>query len=47
LERIPIVDENNGPIGVVYAPDALQRLLTEVEIDDELLREFISGVGYH
>jgi quercetin dioxygenase-like cupin family protein len=30
----------------VVARDALQCLLQEVETDDELLRDFISGVGY-
>lgn len=47
VHRIPVVDQNHNPIGVVYARDALQGLWNEVEIDDELLREFISGVGYH
>ena len=32
--------------GIVYARDALQCLLQEVETDDELVRDFISGVGY-
>lgn len=47
VQRIPVVDQNLNPIGIVYARDALQGLWNEVEIDDELLREFISGVGYH
>jgi|KBSMisStandDraft_5_1062788.scaffolds.fasta_scaffold1036273_2 CBS domain-containing protein len=45
--RVPVVDEKQVPIGIVYARDALQYLLQEVETDDELLRDFISGVGYH
>jgi len=44
--RVPIVDDSQGPVGIVYARDALQCLLEEVEIDDDLLRDFISGVGY-
>ena len=44
--RVPIVDDNRGPVGIVYARDALQCLLEEVEIDDNLLRDFITGVGY-
>jgi len=44
--RVPIVDGSRGPVGIVYARDALQCLLEEVEIDDNLLRDFISGVGY-
>jgi len=46
FHRIPVVDDSHGPVGIVYARDALQCLLEEVEIDDELLRDFISGVGY-
>jgi predicted transcriptional regulator len=46
FHRIPVVDEASAPLGIVYARDALQCLLQEVETDDELLRDFISGVGY-
>jgi predicted GNAT family acetyltransferase/CBS domain-containing protein len=47
FQRMPVVDEKQVPIAIVYAPDAIQGLLQEVETDDELLRDFISGVGYH
>jgi len=46
FHRIPVVDDQHRPVGIVYARDALQCLLEEVEIDDELLRDFITGVGY-
>jgi CBS domain-containing protein len=46
LHRIPVVDEGHNPIGIVYTRDALQVLLSEVEIEDELLRDYVSGVGY-
>lgn len=46
FHRIPVVDDQHSPVGIVYARDALQCLLEEVEIDDELLRDFITGVGY-
>ncbi|HEY4276199.1 MAG TPA: CBS domain-containing protein [Rhizomicrobium sp.] len=46
FHRIPVIDDKQGPVGIVYARDALQCLLEEVEIDDELLRDFITGVGY-
>ena len=45
-ERLGVVDDRHRPIGIVYARDALQCLLQEVETDDELLRDFISGAGY-
>jgi len=46
VHRIPVVDDKQGPVGIVYARDALQCLLEQVEIDDDLLRDFITGVGY-
>ena len=46
LQRIPVIDEARRPLGIIYARDALQALLTESENEDELLRDYISGVGY-
>ena len=46
IQCIPVLDDERVPVGIVYARDALQCLLQEVETDDELLRDFISGVGY-
>ncbi|MBK8841003.1 MAG: CBS domain-containing protein [Hyphomonadaceae bacterium] len=34
------------PIGIVYARELLRALLSEAENEDELLRGYISGVGY-
>lgn len=45
LQRIPVVD-GNRPVGVIYARDALQCLLGEVESDEALLRDYVMGVGY-
>lgn len=46
LQRIPVVDPHQAPIGIVYARDALQNLLGEVENEGELMRDYIAGVGY-
>jgi CBS domain-containing protein len=46
LQRIPVLDEARRPLGIIYARDALQALLSEAENQDELLRDYISGVGY-
>ena len=46
LQRVPILDEARRPLGVIYAREALQALLSESEDEDELLRDYISGVGY-
>ena len=46
LQRIPVIDEYRIPVGIVYARDALQRLLGESEDEDALLRDYIGNVGY-
>lgn len=46
LQRIPIVDGNHKPIGIIYARDALQSLLGESENDEILLRDYVMGIGY-
>ncbi|HWW49673.1 MAG TPA: CBS domain-containing protein [Xanthobacteraceae bacterium] len=46
LQRVPILDEARKPLGIIYARDALQALLSESENEDELLRDYISSVGY-
>ncbi|HEY5205522.1 MAG TPA: CBS domain-containing protein [Roseiarcus sp.] len=46
LQRVPILDEARRPLGIIYAREALQVLLSESENEDELLRDYISGVGY-
>jgi CBS domain-containing protein len=46
LQRVPVLDKARRPLGIIYARDALQALLTESENEDELLRDYISGVGY-
>jgi CBS domain-containing protein len=46
LQRIPIVDQGGKPIGIIYARDALQNLLGEVENGEALLRDYVMDVGY-
>jgi predicted transcriptional regulator len=46
LQRVPILDEARRPLGIIYARDALQALLSESEIEDEFLRDYIFGIGY-
>jgi CBS domain-containing protein len=46
LGHVPVVDSEQKPVGVVHIRDALQCLFGEAEIEDELLRDYISGVGY-
>ena len=44
--HIPIVGQDSRPFGVIYARDALQFLLGDVECDISLLRDYVMGVGY-
>jgi CBS domain-containing protein len=46
LQRIPVLDEYCIPVGIIYARDALQRLLGESEDEDALLRDYIGNTGY-
>jgi CBS domain-containing protein len=45
--HIPIVDSEGRPLGTLYARDALQALLGEVEYEEELLRDYVMCIGYH
>ena len=46
LENVPVTDEASVPIGLLKTRDVLQMLLTEVESEETLLREYGVGVGY-
>jgi CBS domain-containing protein len=46
LQRIPVLDGNRKPVGIIYARDALQCLLGEVEGEETLLRDYVMNVGY-
>lgn len=47
LKQIPIANSASLPLGLLYAIDVLQVLLKEVEYTEELLREYVMGIGYH
>ncbi len=46
LQRIPVVDQVGKPVGIIYARDALQALLGEVESEETLLRDYVMNIGY-
>ena len=46
LQRIPVLDENRTPVGIIYGRDALQCLLSGMEHDEVLLRDYVMDVGY-
>jgi CBS domain-containing protein len=46
LPRLPVLDEEGRPIGILYARDALQGMLAETEDEEALLRDYVMGIGY-
>lgn len=46
LKNIPVTDDASVPIGLLNARDALEVLLTEVEQEETLLRDYVMCVGY-
>lgn len=46
LKNIPIIDEASRPVGVLNARDALQVLLEDVQHEEQLLYDYVMGVGY-
>jgi CBS domain-containing protein len=46
LQRVPILDEARRPLGIIYAREALQALLSEAKNEEELLRDYVFGIGY-
>lgn len=46
LQRIAVISQGGKPVGIIYARDALQGLLGEVESDEALLRDYVMNVGY-
>ncbi|MEO8813366.1 MAG: CBS domain-containing protein [Caulobacteraceae bacterium] len=46
LLRMPVLDSEGMPIGILYARDALPNLLTEAEDEEKMLRDYVMNVGY-
>lgn len=46
VQCLPVIGADREPLGVLYARDALQALLTEVQNEEELLRDYVMSVGY-
>jgi CBS domain-containing protein len=46
LKHVPVIDAGSRPIGVLYARDALQVLLSKVQHKELLLRDYVMGIGY-
>jgi CBS domain-containing protein len=46
LKHLPIADGEMRPVGVLNARKAIQALLNEVENEEDLLRDYVGGIGY-
>ncbi len=46
LKNIPVVDDDNRPIGVLTARAILRLLLGDAEFDEAQLMDYVKGVGY-
>ncbi len=47
LNAMPVVDDTNKPIGVLSSKCVLVKLLAVARDEDALMRDYISGMGYH
>lgn len=47
LKNIPVIDAQNTPLGILNVRDALEALLEDVQHEEQLLRDYVMGVGYH
>ena len=47
LKNIPVLDAEQTPIGILNVRDALLALLEDVQYEEQLLRDYVMGVGYH
>lgn len=46
LQSMPVVDDDNRPVGLVLARNVLEKLLIQTEYEDQLMKEFVMGIGY-
>ena len=46
LQNIPVLNDQARPIGVLDIRDALRVLLQEEEYEEQLLVNYVSGIGY-
>ena len=46
LKNIPVVDENERPLGVLTARAVLRVLLSDAEFEEAQLVDYVKGIGY-
>ncbi len=47
VRQTPILDDASKPVGIVYAIDALHALLKEAQDAEQLLRDYVTCIGFH
>jgi CBS domain-containing protein len=47
IQCLPVIDADIKAVGILYARDALEALLTETQDQESLLRDYVMCVGYH
>jgi len=43
---IPVIDGQRRPLGLLFAADALEALLSDIEHEEELLKDYVMSIGY-
>lgn len=46
LKQVPVADASRVPLGLLYASEALEVLMKEVEQQELMLRDYVMGIGY-
>jgi len=46
IRAVPVFDDSGCPLGVIHARDLARALIDEANEEEELLRDYVLGVGY-
>lgn len=46
LQNLPVVDDQNGPIGILNIRDAMNALFAQEEMQERMLANYVNGCGY-
>lgn len=46
LQNIPVLDRSTKPVGILDIRDALKALLEQEELQEHMLTDYITGIGY-
>ena len=46
LKNIPVIDDQNAPIGILNIRDAMNALFAQEEMQERMLANYVNGCGY-